>query len=222
MNKNKFFLSFFLSYLIIIPIFSQPQETNKGIIYKSSQTSQEEVPELLSSEKKVKPSENKLNKKKIPWFLRWIKGSKERKKKLSKKKSELKVKDIIKENKSLKEQLAQNLEEFQEAKLEIERLRKKLNSLKYFVVASGLLTEKQLKELEKGDWEETLEKLIKTKGLLNRTDFHEVKKGECLWIIARKEYGNPYKWLLLYHANKDQIYDPDLIYPGMILIVPRY
>ncbi|HOO76400.1 MAG TPA: hypothetical protein PLI51_08425 [bacterium] len=55
-------------------------------------------------------------------------------------------------------------------------------------------------------------------------DTYLVGEGECLWTIAGKPevYGNPYRWLLLYHANRDQIFEPDLIYPGMVLIVPRY
>jgi len=51
---------------------------------------------------------------------------------------------------------------------------------------------------------------------------YTVKKGESLWKIAAKKeiYNNPYKWLLLYHANRDIIYDPNLIYPYSVLIIP--
>jgi len=59
---------------------------------------------------------------------------------------------------------------------------------------------------------------------LEKLDQYPVKPDQSLWGIAGKPevYGNPFKWLLLYHANRDQIFDPDLIYPGMILLVPRY
>ncbi|MCX7661586.1 MAG: LysM peptidoglycan-binding domain-containing protein, partial [Candidatus Omnitrophica bacterium] len=55
------------------------------------------------------------------------------------------------------------------------------------------------------------------------TQTYIVQKGDCLWSIAgRKEiYGDPYKWLLLYHANKDQIRNPNLIFPNMVIIIPR-
>jgi nucleoid-associated protein YgaU len=55
------------------------------------------------------------------------------------------------------------------------------------------------------------------------TQTYMVKKGDCLWKIAAKKeiYGDPYKWLLLYHANRDQIYDPRLIFPNTVLIIPR-
>jgi len=57
-----------------------------------------------------------------------------------------------------------------------------------------------------------------------KVDTYLVQPEENLWGIAGRPeiYGDPYKWLLLYHANRDQIFDPDLIYPGMILLVPRY
>jgi len=50
-----------------------------------------------------------------------------------------------------------------------------------------------------------------------------VQKGDSLWKIAKKKevYGNPLKWLLLYHANRDQLYDPNLIFPYMVLFVPQ-
>lgn len=51
-----------------------------------------------------------------------------------------------------------------------------------------------------------------------------VRRDDSLWKIAGREeiYNDPYRWLLLYHANRDQIFLPDLIYPGMVLLVPRY
>ncbi len=51
-----------------------------------------------------------------------------------------------------------------------------------------------------------------------------VRRDDNLWKIAGREeiYNDPYRWLLLYHANRDQIFLPDLIYPGMVLLVPRY
>lgn len=51
---------------------------------------------------------------------------------------------------------------------------------------------------------------------------YTVKKGDCLWYIAGypEIYGNPLRWPLIYKANKDQIKDPDLIYPGQVLVIP--
>lgn len=48
------------------------------------------------------------------------------------------------------------------------------------------------------------------------------KKRDCLWRIAGYEfvYGNPWKWKLIYSANKDLIKNPDLIYPGQVFMIP--
>ena len=60
--------------------------------------------------------------------------------------------------------------------------------------------------------------------LPGQTGTYLVQDGDNLWGIAGKPevYNDPYRWLLLYHANRDQIFEPDLIYPGMILLVPHY
>ncbi|MBN2282735.1 MAG: LysM peptidoglycan-binding domain-containing protein [Deltaproteobacteria bacterium] len=52
---------------------------------------------------------------------------------------------------------------------------------------------------------------------------HVVTKGECLWWIAEYEdvYNDPFMWPLIYDANKDQVQDPDLIYPDQVLRIPR-
>ncbi len=42
-----------------------------------------------------------------------------------------------------------------------------------------------------------------------------VIRGDCLWNIAKKKtiYDNAFAWPKLYQSNKDQIKNPDLIYP---------
>lgn len=46
---------------------------------------------------------------------------------------------------------------------------------------------------------------------------------DCLWNIAarRSIYNDPWKWKRIYQANQEQITDPDLIFPGQTLIIPR-
>lgn len=46
------------------------------------------------------------------------------------------------------------------------------------------------------------------------------KKRDCLWRIAGKVYKNERLWPLIYVANKEQIKDPDLIFPGQRFIIP--
>ena len=47
------------------------------------------------------------------------------------------------------------------------------------------------------------------------------ERRDCLWRIAEKYYDNPFYWPYIYKANKDKIYNPDLIWPDMLLKVPK-
>ena len=40
------------------------------------------------------------------------------------------------------------------------------------------------------------------------------------WGIASKSYGDGILYVRVYEANKDQIRNPDLIYPGQVFTVP--
>jgi len=48
-----------------------------------------------------------------------------------------------------------------------------------------------------------------------------VVRGDSLWNIARARYGDGFRHTLIYGANKDQIRDPDLIYPGQVFSLPK-
>lgn len=47
-----------------------------------------------------------------------------------------------------------------------------------------------------------------------------VQPGFTLWGIASSQYGDGLLYVQVYEANKDQIRDPDLIYPGQVFTVP--
>ena len=47
-----------------------------------------------------------------------------------------------------------------------------------------------------------------------------VQVGSNLWRIAREVYGRGARNMAIYEANRDQIRDPDVIFPGQILILP--
>jgi len=51
---------------------------------------------------------------------------------------------------------------------------------------------------------------------------YTVVRGDHLWGIAKKKehYGNPFAWPVIYKANREQIKDPDLIYPNQVFKVP--
>ncbi len=52
---------------------------------------------------------------------------------------------------------------------------------------------------------------------------YTVVRGDHLWGIARKKehYGNPFAWPVIYKANRDQIKNPDLIFPKQVFKIPN-
>ena len=48
---------------------------------------------------------------------------------------------------------------------------------------------------------------------------YEVQKGDTLWDIAVRAYGDGYKWVEITRENK--LANPNLIHPGNILTLPR-
>lgn len=50
---------------------------------------------------------------------------------------------------------------------------------------------------------------------------YTVVKGDCLWNIAKRFYGNGSKYTVLYDANRGVVGgNPNLIYPGQVLTIP--
>lgn len=52
---------------------------------------------------------------------------------------------------------------------------------------------------------------------------YTVVRGDHLWGIARKSehYGNGFAWPMIYKANRDNIKNPDLIYPQQVFSIPK-
>ncbi|MCG7622441.1 LysM peptidoglycan-binding domain-containing protein [Epibacterium sp. Ofav1-8] len=48
-----------------------------------------------------------------------------------------------------------------------------------------------------------------------------VQKGDTLWAISQERYGSGFLYVRVFEANKDDIRDPDLIYPGQIFTLPQ-
>tara|TARA_R110000824_G_scaffold366730_2_gene555530 strand:- start:34365 stop:35321 length:957 start_codon:yes stop_codon:yes gene_type:complete len=48
-----------------------------------------------------------------------------------------------------------------------------------------------------------------------------IQPGNNLWGIAQDLYGSGFRYTVIYEANKDQIRDPDLIYPGQVFATPQ-
>ncbi|HEX7775378.1 MAG TPA: Ig-like domain-containing protein [Parvibaculum sp.] len=47
-----------------------------------------------------------------------------------------------------------------------------------------------------------------------------IQPGNNLWNIARQLYGSGFSYTVIYQANKEQIRDPNLIYPGQTFSTP--
>jgi len=50
---------------------------------------------------------------------------------------------------------------------------------------------------------------------------YTVINGDTLSKIAKRRYGKANMWRLIYEANREKIENPDLIYPGQVLRIPK-
>ena len=59
-------------------------------------------------------------------------------------------------------------------------------------------------------------------GIDNRLQLNTItiEPGDNLWNISRKKYGSGMQYTVIYLANSNQIVNPDLIFPGQVLMVP--
>ncbi|OED50914.1 peptidoglycan-binding LysM [Rhodobacteraceae bacterium (ex Bugula neritina AB1)] len=48
-----------------------------------------------------------------------------------------------------------------------------------------------------------------------------VQKGDTLWAISQERYGSGFLYVRLFEANKGDIRNPDLIYPGQVFTIPE-
>ena len=48
-----------------------------------------------------------------------------------------------------------------------------------------------------------------------------IRRGDSLWTVARRNYGAGIRYTTIFEANRDQVRDPNRIYPGQVLKVPE-
>ena len=48
-----------------------------------------------------------------------------------------------------------------------------------------------------------------------------VQPGSTLWAIASENYGDGALYVRVFEANRDNIRDPDMIFPGQVFTVPQ-
>jgi nucleoid-associated protein YgaU len=55
----------------------------------------------------------------------------------------------------------------------------------------------------------------------DQSPYYTVKKGDTLSKIAQEQYGSASGYSAIFEANKPMLSDPDKIYPGQTLRIPR-
>jgi len=113
--------------------------------------------------------------------------------------------------------MALSPEELFKRRAEIDALQARLDELKNSKIAA--LTEMQ-------DLIAVIEgKLTQLRGRMPQAMYTEynVEKGDYLWKISGKEdiYKDPMQWMRIYSYNREQIKDPDLIYPKQVFKIHR-
>lgn len=48
-----------------------------------------------------------------------------------------------------------------------------------------------------------------------------VQPGNTLWAMSQSRYGDGRRYMLIFDANRDQIRNPDLIFPGQVFLLPE-
>jgi nucleoid-associated protein YgaU len=99
---------------------------------------------------------------------------------------------------------------------EIDGIEMEIDALKKWPAAGLPAMQREMAKLRKA--------LMELRGKLPKLPrTHTVAKGECLYVISGypQIYDDPLKWPRIYRANRDQIKDPNLIYPGWVLNIPR-
>lgn len=86
----------------------------------------------------------------------------------------------------------------------------------YFEALSNIYDEQKMSEIEVEDSKQDYKPA-------QPAMTYRVRRGENLFAIAarRNVYGDALLWPLIYKANRDQIKNPQQIYPGQLLTIPR-
>jgi len=50
----------------------------------------------------------------------------------------------------------------------------------------------------------------------------QVRAGHTLWALSQNFYGDPTRYPVIYEANRWEIHNPNLIYPGEVVVLPTF
>ena len=79
---------------------------------------------------------------------------------------------------------------------------------------------KSLKVTKKSTKKKDEKKVISSPKADSAKRTYTVKKGDCLWKIAKQFYGNGALYTKIYDANTNKIANPNLIYVGQVFVIP--
>lgn len=115
----------------------------------------------------------------------------------------------------LKKLEAMNYDDLKANQSKIDELEAMLKEIKGYNGADSPENAAKIKEIE--------DRIAKVRESLTLPTTHTVVKGEYLYKIAGypQIYNDPLKWPRIYRANRDLIKNPNLIYPGWVLKIPR-
>lgn len=68
---------------------------------------------------------------------------------------------------------------------------------------------------------DTVDNQMTVKAPAPESQYHTVEKGDWLSKIAEKYYGDAKKFDVIFEANRPMLSDPDKIYPGQVLRIPK-
>src|ERR1041385_3589379 len=88
----------------------------------------------------------------------------------------------------------------------VQQLRKSITALAFFALSGGALAQAPTAPL-------TLKP--------DAPDRYVVVPGDTLWGISQRYTDSPWRWPELWGMNREQIQNPHLIYPGMVLLLDR-
>ena len=103
----------------------------------------------------------------------------------------------------------------QELKEKVDQLIKEKENLKTNMDAYEVMIEKLKNEKI---WLE--QKLVEAEEKA-RPDYYEVSRGDTLWKIAEKFYGQGEKWIVIFEMNMNKIKNSNMIYPYQRLTIPK-
>jgi nucleoid-associated protein YgaU len=122
-----------------------------------------------------------------------------------------------------KEEALRQAEQRRLAELEIkQRIIREQEEREKEMARERAAVEEQMREAARAEAKRKADKL-KVEREAQLVPRHTVKRGETLPQIAASPevYGDSSLWPLLYKANRDQISDPGVLWPGQVLRIPR-